>query len=118
MVLVPALNFLIIVTKHAVLQEKVDMPCFLLLHIELTLLDGRAMPIEIYLLGDFNLVKVGFFMPGGFLHCRCSSGHYRLLLPPHHPLWSIFRDVFGVCKNTGVLGPKHCLKLSLCIFNW
>ena len=73
-------------TKHAVLQEKVDMPYFLLLHIDLTLLDDRAMPREIYLLGDFNLVKVGFFMPGGFLHCMCSSGHYRLLLPPPPPL--------------------------------
>ena len=81
MVLVPALNFLIIVTKHAVLQEKVDMPCFLLLHIELTLLDGRAMPIEIYLLGDFNLVKVGFFMPGGFLHWSLQAAP-----PPPPPL--------------------------------
>ena len=103
-------------TKHAVLQEKVDMPCFLLLHIDLTLLNDRAMPIEIYLLGDFNLVKVGFFMPGGFLHCRCSSGHYRLLLPLHHPLWSIFRDVFGVCKNTGVLGPKTLFKALFVYF--
>ena len=84
--LVPALNFLIIVTKHAVLQEKVDMPCFLLLHIDLTLLNDRAMPREIYLLGDFNLVKGWLFYARGVSALQVLQWSLQAAPPPPPPL--------------------------------